>query len=75
MYVESFTFDTQLFSLAIMHSLERAEHKIPLILPVCSGFWWRTGGHFDICNAFYLVLPYPILSRTSAYFVKFVVPW
>ena len=41
----------------------------------CSGFWWRTGGHFDICNAFYLVLPYPILSRTSAYFVKFVVPW
>ena len=46
MYVESFTFDTQLFSLAIMHSLERAEHKIPLILP--SGVVVFDEGQVDI---------------------------
>ena len=34
----------------------------------------RTNGYVDICNAFFIILPYPTMSRTSEDF-GIVVPY
>ena len=32
------------------------------------GFWFRTSWNFNICNAIFLLLPYPVVSPTSVGF-------